>query len=491
MKVLTQTTAYLRRLISEPIGELNRAQRTLRFAVDLSRHCARQLGRNHASQMAAALTYRTIFGLVPMAVLMLLVFRAFGGFEHVSADLQAKIYDHLGLSSISLPAPADGAESIVSAPGDSQSGTPLAAQHREEAHRQLRAGIDRILADLTANASKVNVGSIGVVGLAVLIWAALALLITVERSFNQIYNCAAGRSWHLRVPIYWAVITLGPVLLFVSLYVAQQLVEYTQSKAVAGQMPTIVSGVVGGLSGMTALGASCLLLFLLYVLMPNRRVRLRPALVGALVAAVLWESGKWGFKLYVTKAVSYSTLYGSLGLVPLFLLWLYLTWLIVLFGLEITYTLQAMRGREFEKEAMRRDQRQVYDPRWLVPMMTKIGAAFRSGQVIDTEDLAQVLGLPETAVVQMGRQLHEAGLIHRVAGNGDVAGGYTLAQPPEDIKLNRLLELGQMFGHNAKSHPDDPAWRVLASLAKAQQVAAGNITLAGILDPHERLGHST
>ena len=455
MNVLSPLTAYLRRLISKPIGELSRAQRTLRFAVDLSRHCARELQRNQATQMAAAMTYRTIFSLVPIAVLMLLVFRAFGGFEQVGADLQTQVYGYLGLSSIALPVGVEG-----------------------EVDTELRARADEILGNLAAQASDVNVGSIGVVGLALLIWAALALLITVEQNFNRIYSCPTGRAWHLRVPIYWAVITLGPVLLFVSVYVAGALVGRVEHMA-GGWL----SAVAAWLSRGTALLASWLLLFLMYVLMPNTRVRLRPALVGSLVGALLWEAGKWGFKLYATRAVSYSVLYGSLGLVPLFLLWMYLTWLIVLFGLEITYTLQALRAREFEKAAARRNQLQVYDGRWLVPVMTRIARAFVRGEATAPETLATDLSLPQPAVVQIAGVLQSAGLIHTVSDHGasDGEGGYTLARRPEDITVSALLELGRSLGIDAAGKGDEPGWAMVDRLDAAQQREAGDQTLAGLL----------
>ena len=127
-----------------------------------------------------------------------------------------------------------------------------------------------------------------------------------------------------------------------SLYVTSQVVSE------ASNLP-VVDTVAGWISSVTSLVtsgvASWVLLLLLLTLMPNTTVHLRPALIGSLVAAILWKFAKHGFKLYLTKAVSYSVLYGSLGLIPLFLFWMYLTWLIVLFGLELTYTLQAMRGR--------------------------------------------------------------------------------------------------------------------------------------------------
>ena len=95
------------------------------------------------------------------------------------------------------------------------------------------------------------------------------------------------------------------------------------------------------------------MLVLLYKLMPNTQVRWRPALWGAFVAAGLAEASKWGFGLYVSQALPYLKLYGAIGLVPLFLFWLYLGWLIILFGLELAYTLQAMKGRVFEHKASR------------------------------------------------------------------------------------------------------------------------------------------
>jgi membrane protein len=98
-----------------------------------------------------------------------------------------------------------------------------------------------------------------------------------------------------------------------------------------------------------SLFGSFLALTLLYKLMPNTHVRWRPAFWGALVAAGLSEVSKWAFGLYVSQALPYLKLYGAIGLVPLFLFWLYLGWLIILFGLQIAFTLQAMKGRVFER----------------------------------------------------------------------------------------------------------------------------------------------
>ena len=283
MTILARLSGPLRRLLTQPTGELTRMQRSARWLIELVRHCGRELLHDRAAEMAAALTYRTIFSLVPTFVLLLLVFNAFGGFKEHGMELQNEVYSWLGLSSLQIPSTSAGAASQPVAAADST----LVGSSPEE--QDLKASFDTLVSALTSRTSNVSFGKIGVVGLALLIWAALALVVTVERSFNRIYDCATGRSWHLRIPIYWAIITLGPVLLFVSIYLTGKLVALVSTIAFIGP-------VLAWFSGFTALLASWLLLFLLYVLMPNTTVRLRPALIGSFVTAVLYELGKWGVR---------------------------------------------------------------------------------------------------------------------------------------------------------------------------------------------------
>ena len=554
MRQVTDLLRSVRLWLNQPVGDLNRAQRTVRFAVDLTRHCARQLQRDKAPQMAAALTYRTIFSLIPLAVLMLLVFRAFSDLEQVRSDWQDRLFNYMGLSTLTItsqaydvlleenrdpddptdgtdhdtavtdptdrsgsstpgtsqdspppPSPPDDADQTSTnnalgdaldhppgdAPdndpshnlGDSPGNSPAPTAENAEAQRMLRASIDKIVGDLTEKAANVSFGSIGMVGLAVLIWAGLSLVITVEQAFNQIYQCPDGRPWHMRILLYWSVVTLGPVLLFVSFNVAGTLIDWLGGLDSWG----LFSRSLRVLSGFVAVGATWLLIFLLYVLMPNTHVRLRAALIGAFVAAVLWESSKWGFKLYVTKAVSYSALYGSLGLLPLFLLWLYLTWLIILFGLEITSTLQTMRGNRLQKEQASSDPRQQVNPYWIIPLMTEVAGEFSHGRVITAEGLAQRLGVSiRTAGVLTGL-LEEVGLLSRVVGEGDQAGGYALAMPPQNIDLTRLLDIGQSLVKNDANPSDGRVYPFMRRLLDAQKDVVSQATLADLIESGQRI----
>jgi membrane protein len=232
---------------------------------------------------------------------------------------------------------------------------------------------------------------------------------------------------------------------------------------------------------LTSLAASWLLFFLLYRLVPNTRVRIRPALVGSLVAAVLWELGKWGFGLYVRTAVPYSALYGSLGLILLFLFWIHLTWLIVLFGLELSYTLQAMQERAFERLEDLSRPHGIADPRWVIPMMTQLAAAFAEGKTLSTHRLAQDLHLPIDAVSRLANGLEEAGLVHLVPSETSEEAGYSLARPPSGIRIIDLLALTRGLTGDGQDRPSRPEWALVDRLDQAQSDAAGDATLASLL----------
>jgi membrane protein len=220
-------------------------------------------------------------------------------------------------------------------------------------------------------------------------------------------------------------------------------------------------------------------LLLAYRLTPNTHVRFKPAVWGAFVAATLWALSRWGFGLYVSKALPYMKLYGAIGLIPLFLFWLYLTWLIVLFGMELAFTLQAMKGRYFEP-LERREALSVSDPQWLVPMMAAIGRGFARGQPLSRQELAEELRLRLEAVAELAGKLEDEGLIHQVQPRGTADVALTLAQPPESIPLARLVDLGTRLSLGSQKR-SGPGWSFLGTMRGAARKAAGERTLASLL----------
>jgi membrane protein len=441
---LVRLQSYLEWLIGHPVAELSRAQRFLRFVVDLVRHGASELRANDAAQMSAALTYRTIFGLVPLLMVSMLAFRLFGDMDAAARQLQSAAYAFFNYQV------------------DSSRPEALA----------FKTALDARLLEIMRAVGGLSFEAIGVVGALLLIWAALGLLVSFENAANRIFRAPRGRGWLTRVGIYWTVLTLGPILLLVVLYAA----EYWLGRAEA--LP-VVGPLFAFLAEFGSLAGSFLALALLYKLLPNTLVRWRPALAGALVAAVLWEASKWAFGLYVSRALPYLKLYGAIGLIPLFLFWLYLNWLSVLFGLEIAFILQGMKGRVFE----RKDPRGALvsaDPQWLLPVVAAVARGFASGHPVGRQSLAEDLDLRLESVAELVSRLEVEGLVHQVARRGTEDVGLTLALPPDRIPLARIADLASRLTLGTRPR-EGAGWSALATIHQQARVAAGDRTIAELL----------
>lgn len=457
----------IQRILHGPQEQLQgRVERSLHTAIDVMVNAVKEIAHDRATEMAAALTYRTIFSLVPIIVLALLIFNLSPKFQSMGGDLQVKLYDYLGLSNLTMPpssTPADtdglsddpAADSQASAPETAIADGPPApanalARGERKAKAEMKAKLDQSLNEFAQRIRNMDTGKIGAVGIALLVWAAIALVVTVENAFNRIYNAASGRPWHLRIAIYWALITLGPLLAAIGLFLTGQFMAHAQG----------VLGIVGGqIAQLTALASSWLLLFLLFTLMPNARVERKAALIGSFFTAVLYEMGKWGFGLYVTRFVPYSKVYGSLGLVPLFLMWLYLTWLMVIVGLELTHTIQMRPARRFKHRLASDMKQQVGQWVWLLPLMIRLGRAFEQGQSLSTIQLADELHLPLPAVETLMPRLHHRGLVNRVQPAPRKSGPlYALAMPPDRIMLTDLTDMGRDLVVPAHVDASLPEW---------------------------------
>jgi membrane protein len=467
----------------------------------LAAHCWRQLQRHRAEGMAAELTYRTIFALVPLFVLGLVLFRVVGGLEDVQQRVEEQLFSYFGVPEAPLiledpaaPSGADATAQIGDGLSDSRdrSGdrasngsrsdadrderlTEEERKRRQEAERrEFQAGIRTRLRDVMDKVSSLDFASLGVVGLLLFVYAAIGLVQSVEYVFNIIYDSPGHRPLHLQLAIHWSIITLGSGMLAMSLYLSGRVLDYA---GVAGLGPINRLWLSHGL----ALLASWVLLCLLYWLMPNTRVSLRAAAIGALVAAVLWELAKWGFQVYVVRFLPYSKLYGSLGLIPLFLFWIYVTWWIILFGLIWAYTLQTWPGgMQASAEAAVEELTIHEDPQWILPVLVEIGRAFGNGNAVTAQELAQRLGMSARVADRHCQQLTDAGWVHRIAGANEDRVQYSLAKPADQIPLSDVMAMVEPLPEVARrSH--EPAWRYIAQLRQQQLAVADGKTLADCL----------
>lgn len=204
--------------------------------------------------------------------------------------------------------------------------------------------VHKYMTDFVGNASQMSA-----IGILSLLLVALMLISNVDKTLNRIWRTQSNRPVVYTFAIYWMVITLGPMLIGSSVVVSSYLT------GLAAFTEEYTPGLGTFLLSLVPSGAALLAFAILYMVVPNRRVYARHALAGAIVATAAFEISKSGFALYVTNFPSYELIYGALAVVPILFLWVYLAWIIVLFGAEFTCSL----GEAFENKKAEDEPRKV------------------------------------------------------------------------------------------------------------------------------------
>ena len=444
-RLLKSLVAWLRRVVTQPREELDRWQKAARFAYDLFRYGGRQLQQDRAPQMAAALSFRTLFALVPVLIVGMIVVKSLRGREGF-LDLTLELFTAVNLDEVRIIPPGE-----VVAGADLQ---PIT----------LADWLQR----LVRQAAEVNLAAVGWVGVALISYAALGLMMTIENSFNTIYRAPQGRAWTLRVPLYWFLLTMSPVAIGMMWYVNTFVSDWIESVHVGQTLLSVAHMVWNMFMGW-------LILLAIYLLLPNTKVGLRPAAAGAAISALLLEIGKRSLGAYLDNAFAISQLYGSLGLVPLFMFWVYLMWLAVLFGLEVSATLQALHGRDLEEMESQPATTGLLDPAAIIPIMEVVAERFAEGLPTTARHAAEVCSLPEATVMLMFGRLVQRQVLHSF--DADTACS-TLALPPEKVSAQALIDIGFEL-------VDDPVGGRRSSfvtrLREAQQKLAQQATLATLV----------
>lgn len=268
----------------------------LRQAPGLLRYIGQRFTNDSCASIAAALSYNSLLAMVPLLAIGLAMFAAFPAFSSIRANMLEALFENV--------APSIGAS----------------VQHH--------------LQTFIENAGKTT--GVGVVGLGV---TSILLFNTIQTAFDRIWGVTQSRTNLNRLIIYWALITLGPVLFGASFSITGYVFATVQSVGSYGVSTglQVVSAVMPFLLETTGFAV-------FYRLIPSRYVRFGDAVAGAVCAALLFELLKHGFGLYLYYVPTYQAVYGALATLPVFLLWMYLVWSIVLIGAEITAALPEWRA---------------------------------------------------------------------------------------------------------------------------------------------------
>jgi membrane protein len=440
-KFIGKVAHGIERAVRQPRSELDRWGHSVRFAYDLSRVGARQLTQDRAPEMAAALAFRTLFALAPVLVVVTILVRAVSGVDEF-LKLSGQLLDAAGLGDVQLVFPVAGDAGQAA---------------RTETLKEWLAGV-------IEQTTHVTLPAVGWIGFAMIVYAAISLLSTIESSFNVIYRAPYGRPLTRSIPLYWFLLTVSPLAISVAAWLHAELDSFGASLAWSEWMAHWF--------GLTwNFLVTWLLLAMTFVLVPNTSVSVRAASAGAFVTVVLLEIGKRTIGSYLASSFGMSQLVTSLGLIPLFMFWVYLMWLAVLFGLQVSAILQQLGGRELEEMERAAESIGVADPSIVVTLMQEIARDFQRGQSSVTLELATRARLSERQLEQIVHRLIAAGLLHRVAGNEPRV---CLAVPPRDIAAPQLLDIGFELADTGRVGETSPT---VASLRAAQRERATSWTL--------------
>ena len=264
-------------------------------ARDLFRFARRRLTEEKLPQVAGSLTFTTTLALVPLLTIILAIFTTFPVFSNFRTSLEAYFVQTMMPKGIS----------------------------------------NTIINTLTQFASKAK--GISAVGAVALFITSAAMMGMIERAFNQIWKVRRTRPVGQRIMIYWALVTLGPLLLGLSISASSQLFVATSGLAKAAPFFSSL------FYTLVSVGLTCGAFTLLYMLVPNRFVDWRDAVWGGLMAALAFEVAKRMFAMFVRQFPTYTVIYGALAALPMFLMWIYMSWMITLIGALLTAALPVVK----------------------------------------------------------------------------------------------------------------------------------------------------
>ena len=288
--------------LAEPIEDSRPPRDKRAIAFKVLKYAFRRAEEKKLTQVASSLTYTTVLSLVPLLAVVLSLFTAFPLFTEFRIALEAFLAESL--------MPTVVAENVMS-----------------------------YLNQFAAKASGLT--TIG--GLALIVTSVM-LFRTIDETFNDIWQVETRRPLRQRILVYWALLTLGPILVGATLWALSLLAR--ESLGLLQDMPPFVEIPLSFLPLLLTGGGFSALFFLV----PNRSVRWKDALIGGFSTALILEILRVGVAYYLSKFPSYTIIYGAFATIPIFLLWVYISWLIILLGATITAMLPALRQRRWDQQ---------------------------------------------------------------------------------------------------------------------------------------------
>lgn len=394
---------------------------------------ARDLADGQLTLRAMSLVYTTLLSIVPLLALSFSVLKAFGVYNQI----QPMLLNFL---------------------------EPLGEKGEE------------ITSKIIQFIENMNVGVLGALGLALLVYTAVSLLQKIEESLNYIWHIPRPRRLGERFSRYLSVLMVGPILVFSALGITATLMN----------IETVRELLAIDALGQTVQAASRLMPYLLvisaftfvYIFIPNTQVRLGPALIGGAVGGIAWQTAGWVFAVFVASSNQYAAIYSGLAILVLFMIWLYLSWLILLFGASVAFYAQHPEYLYASGGEPRLSNR--VRERLALSLMSLVAGRFLAGERMPSlSEFTRLLGVPTHALQTVLDALERRELVVQSTDNPPL---YLPARDPSLIPVTMVLETVRAAGEERFLSPEalpapQPVDEVLERTRQAVASSLGNMTL--------------
>jgi membrane protein len=326
---------------------------------------------------------------------------------------------------------------------------------------QLSGGSQEVVEGIIRYINNTNMRTMGVFGLITLLVTAITLLDNIEDAFNTIWGVKATRSFRRKFSDYLSVLISGPILIFTAVSVTTFLESQAAFKWLV--RTSYLGDIVLSLLQLLPYLVVWIALSFLYLFIPNAAVRFRSALVGAVVAGTCWQIAQWWYIHLQVGVARYNAIYGTLAVLPIFMVWIYVSWLIVLLGVEIVYAHQNIRSlrREMRVGTLSHRAREILSLAILVDIVTAFVKGTAGWTAVRLED---DLDISERVLLELVDQLVDAGLLVATVGPPTV---YRPARDPDMISVGEVLAVLRHAGDGWMPR------RLTATEARIQEMLGG------------------
>jgi membrane protein len=370
--------------------ELTGLHRLLVFVLRVLHLLFKELMGGQLNLRAMSLVYTTLLSIVPLLAVSFSVLKGFG----VHNKLEVMLYNLL---------------------------TPLGP-----------SGVE-ITDKVVSFVDNIRVGVLGAVGLALLLYTVIALVQKIEAAFNFVWQIENLRAFSQRFSNYLSVILIGPVLIFSAVGFTATVRNMEVAHRLAAIEPFGTLMLFGSM--LVPYILVCLAFTLIYIFIPNTRVQFKAALIGGVIAGVIWKISGWGFAAFIASSSKYAAIYSSFAILILLLIWMYLSWLILLVGSQIAYFVQHPRYMTLHREPVVLSNRMR--EQLALQIMYLVGYHhFHGKPAWDLDRFAEYLDLPGEPVHRVISILVDAGYLIEVI-NEDTP----VYLPLHDIETIRLVDV--------------------------------------------------